>query len=67
MRESDRRFGTNIFYRWIQEDLLNKFYNINGQDTKTLEVLGSNRKMTSEMEQAMIAYLEVDDTTTMGR
>jgi hypothetical protein len=50
-----------IVYVWVQEELHNKFYCINKQDTKTSEDLDDVRKMTSEMEQAMVAYLEVVD------
>jgi hypothetical protein len=39
----------------------NKFYNIHQQETETRENLGDTGKMTSEMVQAMMAYLEVDD------
>jgi hypothetical protein len=55
-----KRIGMNIFYEWIQEQLLNKFYNITQQDTETLEDLDDFGKMTSETEQAMIVCVEVD-------
>jgi hypothetical protein len=56
-----KRTGMNIFYIWIQKELPNKFYNINQQDTKTLEDLAYAGKKTSEREQATMAYLEDDD------
>jgi hypothetical protein len=34
------RIGTNILCVWIQEELPNKFYSINQQDTETLDGLG---------------------------
>jgi hypothetical protein len=30
--QQKKRTGTNIFYVWIQEDLPNRFYNINQKD-----------------------------------
>jgi uridine phosphorylase len=62
MTESNKtkRTGTNMFYVWIQEESPNKFFSINQQD-KTLEDLENDGKVTSEMEQAMTAFLEVDD------
>jgi hypothetical protein len=41
----------SIFYVWIQEELPNRLYNINQQDTETLEDTDDVGKMTSETEQ----------------
>jgi hypothetical protein len=55
-----KRIGTNTFYAWTQEELPNKFYSINQQDTEIFEDLDDAGK-TSEMEQAMMAHLGADD------
>jgi hypothetical protein len=57
------RTGTNIFYEQVQE-LPNKYYSTNQQDTVTLEDLYDVGKMTCEMEQAVMAYPE-DDAVVM--
>jgi hypothetical protein len=56
-----KRIGINTFYAWIQEELPNKFYNINQQDTEILEDLDGVGKMTPETQQTMMAYLGADD------
>jgi hypothetical protein len=45
----------------FQEELPNKFYGINQQDTETLEHLDDAGKMTSETGQALKFYLEAND------
>jgi hypothetical protein len=49
---------TNIFYACIQQ-LPDKFYNVNQQGTGTSKDLDDAGKI--ESEQAVMAYLEVDD------
>jgi hypothetical protein len=43
------------------KDYPNTFYNINQQDAEILEDLDNIGKMTSKTEQAVIAYLKVDN------
>jgi hypothetical protein len=45
----------------MQEELSNKFYIINQQNTVTLEDTDDVSKMTSEMKQAVMAYLKLTD------
>jgi hypothetical protein len=47
----------NKFYIRIQQELPNKLYNINQQNTETMEDLDDVRKITSETKKAVIAYL----------
>jgi predicted DNA-binding WGR domain protein len=56
-----KRIDMNTFYVWIQEELSNKFYDINQQDKGILEDLDDVGKTTSEKGQAMMAYLGDDD------
>jgi hypothetical protein len=56
----------NTFYAWTQEELPKKFYNINQSDTKLLGDLDYVGKRTSDMKEAMMAYLgDVDNDEDM--
>jgi hypothetical protein len=54
-----KRIGMSIYYVRLQEQLLNKFYSVNQQGTKTVEDLDVIVKMTLK-RNTVTAYPEDD-------